>query len=135
MRHVPASLCTPRSRETDFLSPLREKERNQFAGAAERYDAPRRGHGVRMAGREKGWDISPSISIDTLFSRVRIRFASQKIMCGVDDEILKPIHDLKSYFKDLEIHAECMQTFKIASSDFKDLHARRPKIFLNSIAR
>jgi len=76
---------------------------------------------VRMAGREKGWDISPSISIDTLFSRVRIRLASRKIMCEVDNEILKPIHDSKYDFEDLD----SSRKFKIASkcfSDFKDLH-------------
>lgn len=42
--------CARHSREMDLLSPRRREEKNQFAGAAERHDTPRRDRGVRMAG-------------------------------------------------------------------------------------
>jgi len=51
LRHVPAVLlCPALARDGSALSPRRREEKNQFAGAAERHDTPRRDRGVRMAG-------------------------------------------------------------------------------------
>lgn len=82
MRHVrrrARSLSLPVSlsaRDGSLLSSLFGEERNQFAGAVERHDMPRRGRGVCMAGRREVF-LPTFFSIDSIFPDApRIRLSS-----------------------------------------------------------